>query len=92
MHLEDYQKSWDKKPALRAVYNDLYQKIENSTLSGDTLEIGGGIGNLKISDGRVIKSDIQYYSGIDVVADAQKLPFGNELFSNIVLFDVETWW
>jgi SAM-dependent methyltransferase len=88
MQLENYQKSWDEKPILRAIYNDLYQKIENVTCSGDTLEIGGGIGNLKISGGKVIKSDIQYYSGVDVVADAQQLPFDNEVFSNIVLFDV----
>jgi len=88
MKLEDYQKSWNNKPVLRAIYNNLYQKIENSALSGDTLEIGGGIGNLHIHGGQVIKSDIQHSIGVDVVADAQQLPFDNEVFSNIVLFDV----
>ena len=88
MDLNGYQKQWNRKPILRAVYNDLYQKIENSALAGDTLEIGGGIGNFNISSGRIIKSDIQRSTGLDVVADAQQLPFGNEVFSNIVLFDV----
>jgi SAM-dependent methyltransferase len=88
MNLEDYHKSWNKKPVLRAIYNDLYQKIENATLSGDTLEIGGGIGNLHIHSGRLIKTDIQHSSEVNVVADAQQLPFNNETFSNIVLFDV----
>jgi SAM-dependent methyltransferase len=88
MNLQDYQKRWNEKPTLRAIYDDLYQKIENVALTGDTLEIGGGIGNLKIDGGRVIKSDIQYSIGVDVVADAQQLPFDSGVFSNIVLFDV----
>lgn len=88
MNLEDYHKSWNKKPVLRSIYNDLYQKIEDATSDGDTLEIGGGIGNLNICSGRLIRTDIQFSSEVDVVADAQSLPFGNETFSNIVLFDV----
>ena len=88
MNLQDYQKRWNEKPTLRAIYDDLYQKIENVALTGDTLEIGGGIGNLQIGGGRVIKSDIQHSVGVDVVADAQNLPFENKVFSNIVLFDV----
>ena len=88
MQLEDYQKQWNKKPVLRAIYSDLYQKIENVTCSGDTLEIGGGIGNLHVRAGRLIKTDIQYSIGVDVVTDAQQLPFDNEVFSNIILFDV----
>jgi len=88
MQLEDYQKQWDKKPILRAIYSDLYLKIEKATCDGGTLEIGGGIGNLGISKGKIIKSDIQHSAGLDVVADAQNLPFDDGVFSNIVLFDV----
>jgi SAM-dependent methyltransferase len=88
MDLNDYQESWNKKPVLRAIYGNLYQKIEGDILDGDTLEIGGGIGNFKVGFGRIIRSDIQHSEGLDVVADAQTLPFDNEVFSNIVLFDV----
>jgi len=88
MNLQYYQSRWNEKPILRAVYNDLYQKIKNDVLPGDTLEIGGRIGNLNNNTGQVIKSDIQHSMGVNVVADAQNLPFGNELFSNIILFDV----
>jgi len=88
VQLEDYQKQWKKKPVLRAIYSNLYKKIENAVSDGDTLEIGGGIGNLNISSGRIIKSDIQHSVKLDVVADAQNLPFDDEVFSNIVLFDV----
>ncbi|HIC40785.1 MAG TPA: methyltransferase type 11, partial [Piscirickettsiaceae bacterium] len=52
MNLENYQKRWNEKPILRAIYGDLYQKIEDVALVGDTLEIGGGIGNLHIRGGR----------------------------------------
>jgi len=88
MNLQDYQKRWNEKPILRDIYGDLYRRIESNVLIGDTLEIGGGIGNLNIYGGRVIKSDIQYSAGVDVVTDAQNLPFCNDVFSNIILFDV----
>jgi len=88
MDLQDYKRRWNEKPTLRVIYNDLYKKIECAALAGDTLEIGGGIGNLNIHKGRVIKSDIQYSTGVDVIADAQKLPFCNNTFSNIIFFDV----
>jgi len=88
MQLEDYQKQWNKKTALRAIYGDFYQKIESVMCNGNTLEIGSGIGNLQISSGMLIRSDIQYSAGVDVIADAQRLPFDNNTFSNIILFDV----
>ena len=88
MQLEDYQKRWAEKPVLRKIYSDLYQRMDQAALDGDTLEIGGGIGNLKIGNGRLIKSDIQCSASVDVATDAQSLPFASAVFSNIVLFDV----
>jgi len=88
MQLEDYQKRWAEKPVLRKIYGDLYQRMDQAALDGDTLEIGGGIGNLKIGNGRLIRSDIQCSTGVDVATDAQSLPFASAVFSNIVLFDV----
>ena len=43
MDLKDYRKQWNEKPVLRAIYSNLYQKIEDVARSGDTLEIGGGL-------------------------------------------------
>jgi len=88
MQLEDYQSSWNNKPVLQAIYGDLYQKITEKMVVGDTLEIGGGIGNLQVGYGKLIRSDIQCSAGVDVVTDAQKLSFKSNIFSNIVLFDV----
>jgi SAM-dependent methyltransferase len=88
MEIVDYKKRWDEKPVLRAVYADLYRYVEESLVEGNTLEIGSGIGNFKIKQGSLIKTDIQFSIDTDVVSDAQSLPFSNESFSNIVLVDV----
>jgi SAM-dependent methyltransferase len=88
MEITDYKKRWNKKPVLRAVYADIYQYVETSLIDGNTLEIGSGIGNFKIKNGDLIKTDVQFSIDIDVVSDAQRLPFSNESFSNIVLVDV----
>ena len=88
MELTDYHHSWKNKPVLRAIYSDLYSKITDNLIDGDTLEIGGGIGNFQIEIGNLVRTDIQVSSTINVAADAQCLPFKNNAFSNIVLFDV----
>jgi len=88
MQLDDYQRIWHEKPVLRTIYNDLYRKIEGAVCEGDILEIGGGIGNLNLSYGEFVRSDIQYSLGVDVVTDAHQLPFNSGAFSNIILFDV----
>jgi len=88
VQLNNYQERWRKKPVLRLIYADLYKKIESYALPGLALEIGGGIGNLQISNVKIIKSDIQHYHGINVVADAHNLPFNDKVFENIILFDV----
>ncbi|HAO40757.1 MAG TPA: class I SAM-dependent methyltransferase [Afipia sp.] len=86
--LDDYRSIWERKPVLRAVYNDIFDRIASRTVSGTTLEIGGGIGNLKERIDDLISSDIQFAPWLDLVADAQKLPFADGALSNIVMLDV----
>jgi SAM-dependent methyltransferase len=81
-------RQWERKPSLRAVYQDLYRKMANECLLGATLEIGGGSGNFKQYRNDVITSDITCAPWLDLVADAQTLPFKLGVFSNIVMFDV----
>ena len=89
MQLEDYRRRWEQKPALRAVYQDLYRRMAEASVPGDQcLEIGGGIGNFQLSRGRLYRMDIQQSSGVEVVADAHFLPFRDGIFSNVYLFDV----
>ncbi|MBB5054236.1 SAM-dependent methyltransferase [Afipia massiliensis] len=86
--LINYRSVWGQKPVLRAVYNDIFDRIALRAVPGATLEIGGGIGNLKERIPNLISSDIQFAPWLDLVADAQKLPFSNGALSNIVMLDV----
>jgi SAM-dependent methyltransferase len=83
-----YESVWDKKPVLRTVYGEMFDRISRVCVPGVTLEIGGGIGNLKSRLAEVISSDIQLGRGLDLVADAQLLPFRGGALSNIVMLDV----
>jgi SAM-dependent methyltransferase len=86
--LQRYRSVWDRKPVLRRIYADFYDRIIAVCRPGKTLEIGGGIGNLKDHLFDVISTDIQFASWLDCVADAQTLPFGTATFGNIVMVDV----
>ena len=86
--LVSYKQVWSQKPVLRLVYSDLFRRIANYCRPGKTLEIGGGIGNLKEMLDDVISSDIQYSPDLDLVADAQSLPFADQSLTNIVMLDV----
>jgi SAM-dependent methyltransferase len=86
--LDDYRAVWERKPVLRLVYNDFYDRIAAACTAGVTVELGGGIGNLKERLDNVVATDIQFGSWLDCVADAQKLPFAAAAVANIVLVDV----
>jgi SAM-dependent methyltransferase len=86
--LEDYRAIWNHKPVLRLVYDDFYDRMAAACVPGMTIEVGGGIGNLKQRLSNVVATDIQFAHWLDVVADAQKLPFARDVASNIVMVDV----
>lgn len=52
------------------------------------MEIGGGIGQFKALCPDVIATDIQSAPWLDLVADAQQLPFPDGSISNVVMLDV----
>jgi SAM-dependent methyltransferase len=81
-------RQWERKPILRAVYQDLYRKLAGESRTGPTLEIGGGSGNFKQYREDVVTTDITSAPWLDLVADAEALPFKAAVFSNIVMFDV----
>jgi SAM-dependent methyltransferase len=86
--LADYRGVWERKPVLRVIYDDFYDRIAAACRPGLTIEIGGGIGNLKQRLGEVVATDIQHAPWLDCVADAQRLPFADETAANIVMVDV----
>jgi len=84
----EYLEAWNTKPVLRTVYDDFYQRIVAACVPGLTIEVGGGIGNVKQRLPQVVSTDIQFGSRLDCVADAQRLPFGADVATNIVMVDV----
>jgi SAM-dependent methyltransferase len=86
--LADYREIWTRKPALRVIYNSFYDRIALACRPGLTIEIGGGIGNLKERLKDVVTTDIQVAPWLDCVADAQRLPFAAGKAANIVMVDV----
>ena len=86
--LSGYANVWDRKPVLRAVYQDFYDRLAPECRPGTTIEIGGGIGNLKQRLGDVVTTDVQFAPWLDCVADAQRLPFAAGAAANIVMVDV----
>ncbi|TKB64569.1 MAG: class I SAM-dependent methyltransferase [Nitrospira sp.] len=82
-----HQLVWQKKPVLRLLYREWYQEIAGWLQPGQTLEVGGGTGNLKEFAPSVVCTDIVKLPWLDVVVDAQQLPFAKNSLANIVLFD-----
>jgi SAM-dependent methyltransferase len=86
--LNNYADVWERKPVLRTVYQDFYDRLAPECRPGTTIEIGGGIGNLKQRLADVVATDIQFAPWLDCVADAQRLPFAAGSAANIVMVDV----
>jgi SAM-dependent methyltransferase len=86
--LEQFAQAWERKPVLRVIYDDFYDRLACECLPGLTIEIGGGIGNLKERFADVVATDVQFAPWLDCVADAQRLPFAACCAANIVMVDV----
>jgi SAM-dependent methyltransferase len=83
-----YRAIWDRKAGLRAVYSDIYRRMLSVAVPGRILELGGGSGNFKTFAPDAVSTDILSAPWLDVVCDAQRLPFPDQLFSNVMMMDV----
>lgn len=85
--LHRHRAVWRQKPVLRRLYEDWYGNIIAWLAQGRTVEIGGGTGNLKAHVPGIYCSDVMVLPWLNVVADAQRLPFQAESLGNLILFD-----
>lgn len=87
--LKKHREILKQKKILRVIYHDWYRMIiENIVNDGPTLEIGAGTGNLKEYYTNLIASDNTYCEWLDVVLDAQELPYRDSSLGNIIAVDV----
>ncbi|MGQ2186064.1 class I SAM-dependent methyltransferase [Bradyrhizobium barranii] len=79
---------WEKKETIRLLYRDFHRRLLENCPQGRILDIGGGTAHIKDSRPDIVCADILPFPGIDVLADAHRLPFPNECFSGVVMLDV----
>ena len=83
--------AWQKKPLLRQIYAEFYNRIVallDSRLTGRIVEIGSGVGNLKSQLPSAVSTDLFPNPWLDVVCDGYELPFVSGGLSHLILFDV----
>lgn len=82
---------WKNKPVLQTIYRNFYRLIGSQvdySVEGKIVELGSGIGNVKLEIPRAICTDLFRNPWIDQVENAYSLSFADEEVSNLILFDV----
>jgi SAM-dependent methyltransferase len=79
---------WEKKTAIRLLYGDFHRRLLETCPPGRVLDIGSGTAHVKGFRADIVSTDILPFPGIDVVADAHRLPFPDQTFTGVVMLDV----
>ena len=87
-HLDSQREVWNAKPLIRELYAHYHELMLGHCIPGSVVEIGTGCGSLKSYEGGVVSLDVVNSPWVDIVADAQALPFESESVDNLVMLDV----
>jgi SAM-dependent methyltransferase len=84
----NHRRQWERKPTIRLLYRDFHRRLLEACPPGRVLDIGGGTAPIKAFRPDVVSTDILSFPGIDVVADAHRMPFADGHFAGVVMLDV----
>lgn len=85
------REAWQRRPLLRAVYQDFHQLIASRLcrgLEGLTVELGSGIGSIQQTVPGCITTDLFPNPWLDRQENAYQLSFADHSVANLILFDV----
>ena len=82
--------AWEARPLTRRLYEEWYEEIGRrlAQVSGETVELGTGIGKFKERFPFVVATDVEPTPWADQVVNAERLPYGDGSLANLVLVDV----
>ena len=83
-----HRSAWQRKPAVRKIYEDYHRQLLGACVPGLTLDVGSGSGHFREKAENIVAIDLLAAPWLDVAADAQALPFRDGCFANIVMLDV----
>jgi SAM-dependent methyltransferase len=88
--IEENLRYWQAKPILREIYRDFHLILAGylSAVSGETIEIGSGIGNIKEVIPNCVRTDIFSNPWIDRQENIYQLSMPSDSVANLILFDV----
>jgi SAM-dependent methyltransferase len=89
--IERNLRAWEARPLLKEIYAGFYRRIQtliDQGIPGRIVEIGSGIGNLKVHLPAALATDLFPNPWLDLACDGYELPFRPGGLSHLVLFDV----
>ncbi len=89
-YLSRHRRIWKQKPVLRRIYQEEFfsRQLAQRKPGGISIEVGGGPGFFKATLPEVISTDLIFCPWLDVIADAQRLPFREGSVSNVFGLDM----